>query len=91
MVSHSYLLPVSCGITQDSILGSLLFLIHINELPSASTFHVRLFADDTNQTLLDSNFYRLYIEVNDELTKIDKWIKLNKLAVELQEDKNLSF
>jgi hypothetical protein len=39
--------PVSSGIPQGSILGPLLFVLYVNELPSLMKSRVKLFADDT--------------------------------------------
>lgn len=46
-VSDSYLLPVKSRLPQGNALGSLLFLVFINDLPDQSYC---LFADDTNFT-----------------------------------------
>ena len=37
---------VVSDVPQGTVLGPLLFLLHINDLPSVVSFKVRLFADD---------------------------------------------
>ena len=72
---------VLCGVPQGSILGPLLFLLYINNLPEATSFRVRLFADDACLIMDNSNPKALQDNINNELVNIDNWMRSNKLSI----------
>ena len=82
---------ITSGIPQGSILGPLLFILYINDMPHSSNFIVRLFADDACLILANKDQKLLEITVNQELQKIEDWIQINKLTVNYEKSKFVIF
>ena len=82
---------INISVLQGSILGPILFLCFINDLPNISKLLMLLFADDTGCFASDNNLNNLISTLNLELQKITNWMLANKMAVNTSKCKFIIF
>ena len=72
-------------VKQSSILGPIIFLLYINDLPNAGNFLRFLrYADDTNILHKNMDPKSIINTINKEIPKVTEWINSNKLHINTQ-------
>ena len=61
---------ISCGVSQGSILGSLSFLIYVNDMLSAVKRNLLLYVDDTCLVFQSKNVKDIEKQLNENFAKI---------------------
>ena len=82
---------VDTGVPQGSVLGPLLFLIHINDLKNSTSMHVLNSADDTLLYNTFSNPNNMENVANRELGNVTQWLKVNHLKLNSSKTKFMVF
>jgi len=84
---------VTRGVPQGSILGPLLFLLYINDLPQITNLNSKfvLFADDTSVIITNPDPLNFRTNLNKMTNGIHKWFKTNLLSLNLDKTHYIQF
>ncbi len=82
---------ITRGVPQGSILGPLLFLIYVNDMPSViDKCSINLYADDTTLYHSDSDPRTVQSALNKDLESTARWIKANGLRMNIEKTQMLT-
>ena len=88
--SFSEVSNISCGVPQGSVLGPILLLIYVNDMPMAVKCNLFLYADDTCLVFQSKNVKDIEKQLNEDFAHICDWFVDNKLSIHFGEDKTKS-
>ena len=81
---------MSYGIPQGSILGSLIFLLYVNDTAQAVDYDLYLYADDCCLLYTWKDVKVIENNLNEKFNSLYDWFVINKLTLQFGEDKTKS-
>ncbi len=83
---------ITAGVPQGSILGPMLFLLFINDMPDViSKCNMEMYADDTLMYAHGTDLDKLKNILNNDLKQLEQWLQRNKMKVNVAKTKVMLF
>ena len=82
---------INCGVPQGSILGPLLFLCYINDMPMSIKCKLMLYADDSALLVSGKHPNVIAQTLSEELESCRNWLINNKLSLHLGKTESILF
>ena len=82
---------VTCGVPQGSLLGPLLFLCYVNDMPISIKCKLLLYADDRALIISGTDPKIIAEELTKELESCQQWLNDNKLSLHLGKTEAMIF
>ena len=84
---YSNVANINCGVPQGSILGPLLFLLYVNDMPQAVDGELFLYADDSCLVYQHRDIKAIETKLNSNFSSVCNLFVDNKLGIHFGEDK----
>ena len=81
---------IKCGVPQGSILGPLLFLIYVNDMPQAVKLNRFLYVDNSCLDFQGKDVIEIEEQLNEDFTNICEWFVDKRLSIHFGEEKTKS-
>ena len=90
--NKSSIRSIKYGVPQGSILGPLLFIIYVNDIPEISRLaKFVMYADDANIIIYGSNMNEIQSKIEQVISKLQVWVGQNGLKMNLKKTKYMLF